>query len=510
MDPDALRAGLARATADEIELRETHISWVFLAGDRAYKLKKPLVLPFLDYGTPERRREMCREEVRLNRRLAPEVYLGVRGIMPGADGAELTDERDPRAIDYVVEMRRYDERRTLAATLDRGELAESEVVEIARTLAGFHARCPRAEDVTSGGRWIERELDRNVEELLGVVEHRVDRERVRALGRFVAGFVAARWDELDARAERGLIRECHGDLRAEHVILGPAVSVVDCVEFDPGLRTLDIADDLAFLVMDLTALGGERFARELVDTYRAAGGDPGDDALLSFFAVHRALVREKVLLVRARQASAENGGDEGPRAGDLLAIAERFSWRARLPLALVLCGVPASGKSHLASTLARASRLPLLSSDLVRKGLAGVAPSQSASAEHYGEEFNRATYTELGRRAALQVRAQGGALIDATFRHRRDRDAFADAFGGAAPLLFLECVAPVEVLAQRAISRERDPARVSDATLPIVLRERAAWEPLDEVPARAHLAVRTDRPVPSIVADLLGLLDERL
>ncbi len=512
VDSEALRAGLERLGFGTVELRETHISWVFLVGERAYKLKKPLVLPFLDYGTPERRWEMCREEVRLNSRLAPGIYLGVRGVASVPGGVELTDEQNPRAIDFVVEMRRYDEERTLASTLDRGELRGSEVIEVAQTLAGFHACCQRAGDVRSGARWIEREVDRNVAELLGVVGRRRQRERVRALARFVAAFVASRWDELDARAERGLIRECHGDLRAEHVILEPPVSVVDCVEFDPGLRKLDVADDLAFLLMDLTALGGERFGRELVDAYRAAGGEPGEDSLLSFFAVHRALVREKVLLVRTSQRCADNGecGHASAHAHDLLAIAERFSWRARLPLVLVICGVPASGKSHLASTLAQASGLPLLSSDLVRKGLAGIAPSQTASAEHYGDEFNRSTYDELGRRTVAELGKQAGVLVDATFRHRPDRDAFADSFSGAAPLVFVECVAPATVLAQRAISRVRDPARVSDATLPIVLREQTAWEPLDEVPARAHLPLRTDRPVHSIVTDLLGLLDERL
>ncbi len=218
------------------------------------------------------------------------------------------------------------------------------------------------------------------------------------------------------------------------------------------------------------------------------------------------------MVVRAGQHSVESGerGHASAQARELLTIAERFSWRARLPLAIVICGVPASGKSHLSAALAQASRLPLLSSDLVRKGLAGIRPAETASAGHYGDEFNRATYRELGRRAAIEAAERGGVLIDATFRHRRDRDSLAEAFSSAAPQLFVECVAPAAVLAQRAISRERDPAHVSDATLPIVVRERAAWEPLDEVPSRAHLTLRTDRPVQAVVSDLIGLLDERL
>jgi aminoglycoside phosphotransferase family enzyme/predicted kinase len=513
VEPDELRAALERDSGGSpVDVRETHISWVFLAGERAYKLKKPLVLPFLDYGTPARRREMCAEEVRLNRRLAPHLYLGVRATVRTPSGVALADAEDPRAIDYVVEMLRYDENRTLAATLDRGELRQPDMAEVARTLARFHAGCESADGDEYGARGVEGGVDRNVEELLEVTEIRSERQQIRSLARFMSAFVGARWEELEARAARGLIRECHGDLRAEHVVLDTPVSVVDCVEFDVTLRTLDVADDLAFLVMDLAALGGERFGARLVDAYRAAGGDSGDDALLAFFAVHRALVRAKVLLVRAAQhppASAAHG-HASAQARDLLGVAERFAWHARLPLAVVICGVPASGKSHLAAALAESARLPHISSDLVRKQLAGIPPTERAGAEHYGDDFSRATYAELGRRAASAVATDGGALVDGTFRRRLDRAAFADAFADAGPLQFIECVAPARVLADRASKRRRDPARVSDATLEIVMRERDAWEPLDEVPAQRHLALRTDRPVESILADRLALLNERL
>jgi aminoglycoside phosphotransferase family enzyme/predicted kinase len=495
-----------------VPVRETHISWVFLAGERAYKLKKPIVLAFLDYGTPERRRRMCAEEVRLNRRLASDTYLGVRAIVPTAAGLELAQDDDPRAIDYVVEMRRYEERDTLAATFERGELIRTQVVELAGRLARFHADSPRARSGEDGAEAVDREVQRNVEELLAVAPSGGERRQIRVLARFLSAFVTARAETFDARAARGCTRECHGDLRAEHVVLHPFVSVVDCVEFDVGLRTLDVADDLAFLIMDLAALGGEAIARELVDAYRGAGGDCGDDALLAFFAVHRALVRAKVLLVRAGQSPPASAayGHASAAARELIALAARFAWRARMPLAIVLCGVPASGKSLLAAALAGASGWPHVCSDVVRKGLAGITPTERASPEHYGEQWTRATYSELGRRAAADVGAHGGVLVDATCRHRRDRDAFRDSFADAAPLLFVECLTPAEVLARRAAAREHDRHRVSDATLDVVMRERHAWEPLDEVPARAHLMLRSDQAVEAILTDLIALLDERL
>ncbi len=495
-----------------VEFHETHISWVLVTAERAYKIKKPIVLPFLDYGTAARRREMCDAEIRLNRRLAADIYLGVRGIVRRADGVALGDADDPKAIDYAVEMRRYAEQQTLAATIERGELPRSEIGKVARRLARFHDECEIAQGDERGARGTERSLEVNVEELLGVAELLAEREQIRRLARFLTAFVASRWTQLEARKAQGWVRDCHGDLRAEHVVLGRAINIVDCVEFSPGLRTLDVADDLAFLAMDFAALGSERLGRELAQAYRRAGGDCGDDALLAFFAVHRALVRAKVMLVRAAQHPAGSAaqGHASARARDLLMLAEHFSWRARLPLVLVFCGAPATGKSYLAGETARRTQLPWLSSDLIRKRMAGVAPSATASEEHYREQFSRATYGELGRRAAKEVRAHAGAIVDATFRRRADRDAFAAAFGDVAPLLFVECTAPLEVLLARAKKRERDPARVSDATAAVVAQEYGHWEPLDEVAGDGHLTLRTDRPLERITNDLLALLDQRL
>ena len=164
-----------------VQVRETHISWVFLAGEFAYKLKKPLVLGFLDYGTAEKRRKMCREEVRLNRRLAPGLYLGVRGVVLTEGGAVLVGEDEPRAVEFVVEMRRYDERDTFAARLDLGELGREEVAEVGRVLARFHAG---ARSVPAGRAPVltaERRFERNVHELLGDVEQRGEIERIQAL-----------------------------------------------------------------------------------------------------------------------------------------------------------------------------------------------------------------------------------------------------------------------------------------------------------------------------------------
>ena len=495
-------------------MRETHGSWVLLSGERAYKLKKPIVLPFLDYGTAERRREMCEEEVRLNRRLAEEIYLGVRGIAIGDGGAELVSPDDERAVDYVVEMRRYDEDATLAAHVAAGTVTRDEVSSLARLLARWHERAARLPGTAKPWLTVARRMLENSHELLALIDRPWLATRVLAVERSSHAYAVAHARLLDRRAREGWIRECHGDLRSEHVVLERGrQEIVDCIEFDRDLRELDVADDLAFLVMDLVRQGAEDLAEVLVGAYRDAGGDPGDDTLIAFYGVQRALVRAKVALLRARQHAEESPKHrrEQASADELVTLAEHLAWRARLPLVIVVCGAPATGKSHLAALLAEASRLAHLSSDVTRKQLAGLDAHERAPAGSYTPESSRQTYAELARRTSAEVAARGGAIVDATFRRRADREAFATASASAAPTLFVECRAPLHVTMERARQRSSGPQRsASDATPAVVRRESSSWDPLDEVPPDAHVVVRTDRAVEAVAAELVTLLDERL
>ncbi|HET8754898.1 MAG TPA: AAA family ATPase, partial [Solirubrobacteraceae bacterium] len=414
---------------DPVAVRETHISRVLLTRDRAFKFKKPVRLPFVDYGTLERRHAFCREEVRLNRRLAPGIYRGVHAVMPSADGVELAPENADGAVDYAVEMRRYDERCTLAHRLAEGAAGEAEVRAVGRRLAAFHAAADRPP-----------EPERSVPALLAMVDENF--ATLRSLGadvddaeRLAQAVLAGRRAELVQRARTGLVRDGHGDLRAEHVVLERGIEIVDCVEFDPALRQIDVGLDLAFLVMDLLRHDA-RLAAALVGAYRAAGGDPGDDALVGFFAAQRALIRAKVALVRATQVEAADAPRRRADAAALLALAGRLGWGLRLGSAAVVCGPAASGKSTLAAALGERADATVLSSDAVRKELIGIAPTARAPGVAYEPAMNRRTYTALGARARDRVRAGERVVIDATFRHGADRSAFADAFADAAGLVW--------------------------------------------------------------------------
>jgi aminoglycoside phosphotransferase family enzyme/predicted kinase len=498
-----------------VELRDTHISWVFLAGDLAYKVKKPVIFPFLDYGTRERRYEMCREEVRLNRRLASEIYLGVVGIARQGDRFRLTGEDDPGAVEHAVEMRRVEEDRSLAALAKRGELDPSLVAAVADRLARFHAEARPAPPERQRAETLVATLDENLATLREAGEQVVGALRLDAAGHFTRSFVAARRAQLEVRARAGLVRECHGDLRAEHVI-APArgeVYVYDCVEFDPALRQIDVAADLAFLVMDLSALGAGSAAIVLVDAYRRAGGDPGDDALLSFLASYRAWVRAKIASLRTLEFADGTPGrrSEQAEAREFMQLGHRFAWSARGPVALVICGVAASGKTTLARWLADLSGWKHVSSDVTRKRIAGLAPTARAAETHYSREFTLRTYGELGRLARRELERGSGVIVDATCHRRGERAAFRAGLGAdPAPLLFVECWASPQVLLARVRRRQLEPGRVSDAGAAVVRHQFAELEPLDDVPERARTKLMTDASVDELAAATEGFVDRAL
>ena len=504
--PDALLDPSVHPQRPEVvELRETHISWVVLAGDRAYKIKKPLRLPFLDYGSLRRRHELCREELRLNRRLAPTVYRAVRAIVATEGGVRIADEDAPGALEYAVEMRRYDEDATLARRRAAGTAGAPEVEAVGRRLAAFHI----------GGE-IPAEPERTVPAFAAMLDENfttlgeLGAAGIEDAARHAEAVLMGRGDELRRRARSGSVRDGHGDLRAEHVLLEDGIEFVDCVEFDPALRQIDVGFDIAFLAMDLWRRD-ESLARVLMTAYRAAGGDPGDDALVAFFAAQRALIRAKVALVRAGQVA---GADADRRRGDadaLLALARRLAWIVRLGRIMVVCGVAASGKSTVARALAEQSDAVVLSSDLARKELLGFAGTERAPASAYASDVNAATYASLGVGAAERLAAGERVIVDATFRFPADRRSFAEALGTAArECLWIECQAPAETLLRRAAAREHDPERISDADATIAERQIGEWRPLTEVPADRHVTIATDQSRESVLAALAATLDERL
>ncbi len=492
-----------------VTVRETHTAWVFLAGDRAYKVKKPVQMQFLDFSTLEQRRLACQQELRVNRELAPGLGLRLRAIVALSDSYALVDAPASGAVEYAIEMRRFDEARTMSALSRRGELADEQLRAVARRLAAFHAAAQvlsRRDRVAD----IKRACDRNLRELLALADD-ATALRVAALERFAGAFPVAHRGEIVARADSGCIRDGHGDLRAEHVVLEAPIMIVDRLEFDPRLREIDVSDDLAFLAMDLERLGAHDSARLLVESYRAAGGDPGSDALLAFYGAQHALVRVKVTLLRAAQLDDPAAESAARRlAGELLGLAERLAWRARGPLVLAIGGPPASGKSTLAGALSHRSGWPVLSSDALRKRRRGLALTATAPDAAYTSDARAAIYRELAELARASLADGDGTIIDATFGDPGLRAAFLEGLGGEQPLWALQCRAPAPLRERWA--RERAPADAcgSDAAPAVVARLGARSSGWDELPEEMILTLRSDSDSLLLIDQIADWLDARV
>ena len=489
-----------------VAVHETHASWVFVAGELAYKVKKPLALGFLDYSTLERRREACNEEVRVNRELAPGLYLGVRVIVKTERGFRLARIGTPGAVEYAVEMQSFREQDTFAGLIASSSLTRADVAGVARVLADFH----RSAEVVAdwGPDRVLAAWRKNVCELQAV--SRPPGWRMDVAAGFGEAFVRAHALEVSRRARLGLARDGHGDLRCEHVLARPSIRVVDRIEFDPRLRRTDIASDLAFLAMDLEAHGQRWAARELVAAYRDAGMSPGGEALRSFYAAHCALVRVKVALIAAAEHDGEARAEDLRLAQRSWSLSERLCWRARAPLTVVICGPAASGKSVLAAELSRRSEAPVVSSDAVRKRMAHLAPGEPARAEHYSASFTRATYEQLARDALRVLERGDTAIVDATCRSREDRAPLLGRLRrSATTLLVVRCEVPLELAVQRATRRLRDPRRVSDATPRIAEEQSRAFEELDELPPGSVLRLDATQTLDNQVAELAQAVDRR-
>lgn len=502
-----LRRALQHVTDPPVELRETHLSWVFLTPDRAYKLRKPVHHAFVDQRTLEQRRRLSEIEARINEALAPGLVLGLRAVVPLNTSFVLAPPHTPGAVDWVVEMRRFDEDATLAARVARGAVAEPDLRALGARLARFHAEA-EAVSIPAAAARTQAMIDRNAEELLPLVRGVAAAADVAALQRFATAFIAGHGAELDARAARGLVVDGHGDLRAEHVVFEDGdVMVVDRLEFDRALRTLDVADDLAFLVMDLLSLGAPDAANVLVDAYRAAGGDPGGDELVAFHAAYRALVRAKVDLLRARELTGQARETVVAKARAHLELAARLSWRGRGPMVLVVSGPPGSGKSTLAAALSAASGLPVVSADRVRKRLLGLDDTQAAPAEAYTDAARADVYRRLAEGAA-ELLPGGGVIVDATFADAAHQDAFlahlpADARDA---LRVVRCTADPQVLAERVAARTAESAAGSDAGPEVAARLAAQMTSFAVAPAQ-RLVVETDEAQDAMVARVAAWLD---
>ncbi len=492
-----------------VELVETHVSWV-LRGDReVFKVKKPVSLGFLDFRSPERRRLACEDEVRLNARLAKDVYLGVVPVTERADGTASLGAGGGSVVDWAVRMRRLGDADRADLLLARGALEKSHLDRVADAIASFHAA--GAVPVEVAERWASPEaiasnVRENFAQTRGVEPELVPAHEASEVERAQLAFIDRSGLLFQARLAQGFVRDGHGDLRLEHLYFEDAgLSVIDCIEFDARYRIADTCSDVAFLSMDLAAHGRVDLAERLLARYARASDDYGLYALVDFYEGYRAWVRAKVSAILAHEA----GVGEAARlravadARRHFALALACSRTSVVPPVLVCVGgLIASGKSTVAEALADELSCPIVDADRTRKHLLGVPESRHLNdpAWHgaYAEETTERVYEELVRRAGVVLASGRPVVVDASFRSRALRQgvrALAATRGVA--FLFVECRAPLDECRRRVAARREGP---SDGRLEIFDDFARRFEGVDELAAPEHLVLDTTRPSEESIA----------
>ncbi len=476
-----------------VELIETPISWVLLAGEFAYKIKRPVRYPFIDLRSSERRRFLCEEELRLNRRFAPELYLEVCAVVSigGRPRIRLRTsgpdrERESESVlEHAVRMRRFSHRDELDQLLATHRVEPLELEVFGRSLAEVHSGLPTAEADSPAGTApsVQAALMRNFLECAEAAAALGTAEEVLALREALERRIGAALPCMALRRERGRVRECHGDLHSRNIVrLQERLVAFDSLEYEPAFRWIDVADEIAFLSSDLAARHFDSHAHAFLCGYLAQSGDYHACRLIRLYEAHRALVRAKVAALTAA-ALAAGPERESARLEHLRLIAHAaVALTARSPVLLRMCGVSGSGKTWLARLLAQQLSALHLRSDVERKrraGLDALAHSGSGlAAGLYRSEMTATVYDDLARAAEDGLAGGYSVIVDATFLKRDVRARFA-ALGARRGLRthFICCQAPLPVLRARLLARARMGLDPSEADLSVLEWQRSRIEP---------------------------------
>ncbi len=500
---------------EAIEVHQTHISIVFLAGAHAYKIKKPVSLGFVDYGTLERRRHFCEREVRLNRRLAPSVYLGTVPI--AIEGGKLRVEGIGEVAEWAVKMVRLPVSATLHDRLERGAVGVEQVEALARRLARFHAGAESGPSISESGRFavVAGNALENFDQSAPLVGKTVSAAVIARLQDLTERALTSLRPTIETRAARGVPRDGHGDLRLDHVYLFPEkqppddLVVVDAIEFADRFRHADPFADIAFLAMDLRFRGRGDLAGAFVEAYEVASGDVEGLSLLPFYIAYRAVVRAKVEGMKSDEPEVAVADRDAARieARALWLLALRtLEAPGRRPCLVLVGGLPGSGKSTLARALAERAGFTVIRSDVVRKVLAGL-PETARGAAGFGEgiytpEWTDRTYSECLRRAEALLFEGKRVLVDASFGAELSRSLFLDAAEKwHLPRLLLLCRAGPDAIRERLRARVDD---ASDADWSIHEGASKAWETPGPASRPFIREVSTDRDTLATLAQALA------
>ncbi len=479
---------------------QTHISSVFLTGDRAFKLKKPVNFGFLDFSTLELRKHFCQAEVDLNRRLAPNVYLGVEPVV--RDGPTLRLGGPGEIVDWVVVMRQMDERRYGIEVLESGRLSEGHIDQLIDLLVPFYREARTGEGIDCYGTLeaVKYNTDENFTQTREYVGKLISRDRYEYIREWTNHFYDRHPELFERRIAEGRVRESHGDLHLGNIFFEDPPIIFDCIEFSERFRCGDIAVDLAFLAMDLDFRGRPDLSRHLIDRYVERSGDDGLIELLDFYKGYRAYVRGKISCFTSSDPALDDSGrrEQKNLARHYFGLAYRYAEGKGRPALVVTHGLMGTGKTDIARFLREAYGWHVLSTDAVRKQMAGIGVDTRVYVPYnvglYSPEMNERTYAEVCSRAENLLEAGFPVVVDGSFKRDSERQPLIDlANRTSARLLFLETTCDPAEQRRRLESRRSHDTR-SDGRIELMDRQRSEFEP--PAPGNTSLfdKVETDGP----------------
>lgn len=470
----------------EIRLLETHISWVILTGEYAYKIKKPLNLGFLDFSTLEKRQHYCEEEFRLNLRLAPALYIGVVPIGGSPSLPHVGCQTD--VFEYAVRMHQFPQNAMLEQVLARGELRTEQIRQLATDIAVFHSQVTRASSEYDYGNLaaIEQLMLENFEQLEALLDKADDKAVLNSVRQLSTDEFNRHREDFRNRKRQGFIRECHGDIHLGNmVLLDHHITLFDCIEFNPNLFWIDTISDIAFPVMDLEQRQLTGLAYLLLNCYLEHCGDYQGLSLLRHYLAYRAMVRAKVAGIRARQIDATTPAHHTFMAETrrYLSLAQHYL-EARRPHLIITHGLSGSGKTTITTELLQANGAIRLRSDVERKRLFGLVPQENAAAaiEHgiYQPNATDQTYQHLHDLCRQLLAAGLTVIVDATFLQRKQREPFRRlAEDAKCPFHILHFEVPEDVLRRNIQQRHRQGGDASDADIAVLDNQIRHYQPLE-------------------------------
>jgi len=498
-----------------VERIETHISWVFIAGDDVYKVKKAVNFGFLDFTTLEKRRFYCEEEVRLNSRLAPEVYLGVIEI--GLDKENrIVLGKGETPLEYAVHMKKIPSEKMLKKLLLRPDFNTSVMTDIAKKLVLFHREAETGGEIDETGNieTVRRNHEENFSQTEPFIGITISAPRHAFISSFARRFLDIHVDLFHKRVLEHRIRDCHGDLHLEHIVVSDDnIIIFDCIEFNKRFRYGDIAAEVSFLAMDLDFNGYAALSDQFVKAYVAESGDFEIPMLIHFYKCYYAFVRGKVTGFRLNepQISPEERTIVTETAARYFDLAFSYAARFTKPTLIIMAGLMGSGKSFAARDLSRITGAPVIQMDVIRKELCDLPPLERRLDDFgqgiYSDDITRFVYQKSLEQAKGLMEAGKSVIIDASFKRKAHRQA-ANSLAGElkADFFVIECVCPDQRIRERLAARTMDRNEVSDGRMEIFDAQKEDFDAIAEFPPSVHLIVDTSGKLEDCIDRMISFM----